>query len=253
MPTSDSPTITLILKGLFILAFDEENQFCQAAVMRAERHCLKITTRTNGILQSILPEPPAEILDEDINFQVTGRESGVSIYQQPGPFDRNTAQDQRDFRWIVDLEGREFYSRPLPFIAGAIKQSIFIHNGLFFTYNAHPVVIISPLSGRRPAWVAEQIGCDIFLEDQEEAVLRYGPGLESSIILRKSDGTSHTISLENICEEPPGATPNNNDFAFYYEVIDIPSRAQFMVTRQAADARNPCDPITVGLTKAHLS
>jgi hypothetical protein len=253
MPTSDNPTITLILKGLFILAFEEENKFCQAAVMRAEGHCLKINTNTNETSQLIFPQPTLEIPDGDIYFQVTGRESGVSIYEQPGPFDRNTAQDRRDFRWIVDLEGSEFYSRSLPFKAGAIKRSIFINNGLFYTYSARPVLIISPLSGQRHARVAEQIGCDIYLDDQEEAVIRYGPDLAPSIRLRKMDGVSYTITLENICEEPHEATPNNSDFAFYYDVIDVPMSAQFMVTSQTADARNPCDPITVGLTKAPLS
>jgi hypothetical protein len=256
MITSDSPTITLILKGLFLLAFEKENKFCQAGVMRAERHCLRIKIKANGTSQPIFPELPSEILDGDIFFHVSGRAGSVSIYEQKGPFDRDTSKDQRDFRWIVDLEGKEFHSRSLPFRVGTISQSIFIKNGLFYTYSVLPVLIDTRLSGARDAGVTDRIGCDIYLDDQEEAVLRYGPDPVSSIIFRKEPGISYTITLENVCEEPPESTRDSSDFVFYYDVIDVPEPKQFILLpqiRDDADARNPCVPATVGLTKAPFS
>jgi hypothetical protein len=253
MMTSDSPTITLIFKGIFLLAFEEENKFCQAGVMRAENHCLKINIKANETSQPISPELPSLISDGDIFFQVSGRSSGVSVYERPGPLVRNIAPDWRDFRWVLDMEGGALYNRPLPFKAGVLKQSIFINNGQFYTYSTQSVLIISPSSSQRNAIVAEQIGCDIYLDDQEEAVLRYGPGLGHSIKFKKEPGISYVISLENFCEEPPRLTPDNSDFVFYYDVIDVPRNAQFRLTRRTADARNPCVPTTAGLTKAPLS
>jgi hypothetical protein len=261
MTTSDSPDISLILKGLFLLAFEKENKFCQAAVMRVERHCLKIeidaNSTANGPSKSTILELPTEGQERDILFEVAGRASGVSIYEGPDPFDRDTAQDLRDFRCVIDLEGREFYSRPLPFKAGVLKQSIFINNGQFYTDSAHKVLIISPISGQRTVWVADRIGCDIYLDDKEVGILRYGPDPESRKLLPKIDGISYKISLENLCQEPP-ATPRLSDFRFYYDVIDVPKEAQYMVNmappgRGDGDRLNPCIPTTTGLTKAPLS
>jgi hypothetical protein len=251
MVKTDSPTITLIFKGLFILAFEKENKFCQVGVMRAERHCLRIKIKANGTSHCVFPELPSEILDGDIFIDVSGRAGSVSIHKQKGPFDRDTAKDQRDFRWILDMEGKDLHNQQLSFKAGALKQSIFINNGLFYTYSVQPVLIISPKSSQRHVAVAEQIGCDIYLDDQEEAVLRYGPYLESRIILQKSAGISYTIFIDNDCEELPRS--NNSDFVFYYDVIDVPRIAQYKVTGPVAgDPRNPCSPITVGLSKAPL-
>jgi hypothetical protein len=253
MTTSDSPTITLIFKGLFLLAFEQEKKFCQAGVIRAENHCLKINIKANETSQPVFPELPSLISDGDISFRVSGRSSGVSLYERPGAFVRDIAPDFRDFRWVLDMEGENLYSRQLPFKAGVLKQSIFINNGQFYTYSTQSVLIIVPSSSQKNAIVAGQIGCDIYLDDQEKAVLSYGPGLGSSIKLKKEPGISYTISLENFCEEPPRLTPDNSDFVFYYDVIDIPTEKQFRLARQTADARNPCVPVTVGLTDAPIS
>jgi len=249
MTISDSPTITLIFKGLFLLAFEEENKFCQAGVVLAERHCLKMDIKANGVL---LPISPDILPDGDIFFEVPGRASSVNTYE-PGTFDRDTAKDWRDFRWLLDFEGRELYNARLRFKAGALNRSIFIHNGIFYTLSVAPVSLINPSGRSKNIIIADKIGCDIYLDDQEEAVLRYGPNSGSSIKLKKEPGISYTISLENFCKEPPRSTPDNSDFAFYYDVIYAPRNSQFRVIRQSADARNPCDPVTVGLTKAPIS
>jgi hypothetical protein len=249
MTTSEPPTITLILKGLFLLAFEKENKFCQAGVIRADRHCLKINIKANGVL---LPISPEILPDGDIFFQVSGRASSVDTYE-PGTFDRNTAQDWRDFRWLLDFEGKELYKARLPFKAGALKRSIFIHNGLFYTHSAEPVSLINPSGRRKNIIIADSIGCDIYLDDQEEAVLRYGPHPGSSIKLIKETGISYEISLENFCNEPPRTTPDNSDFVFYYDVIDVPENLQFRLARQGADARNPCSPTTVLKSDAPIS
>jgi hypothetical protein len=256
MATSEPPTITLIFNGLFLLAFERENKFCQAGVMRAENHCLKINIKTKGA-PSIFPKPPLEVPEGDISLQVLRRTGSVSINGQPGTFNRNTADDWRDFRWILDMEGKHLHNRQLSFRAGALKRSIFIYNGLFYTYNTQPVSIISPSSRRKNVIVAEQIGCDIYLDDQEAAVLRFGTDPGSSIEFRKEPGVSYKISLENLCNEAHRPRPGNSDFVHYYDVIDVPKSKQFRVTRQPrpgfANARNPCNPIIVGQSKAPLS
>ncbi len=253
MTTPDSPTITIIFKGLFLLAFDEENKFCQIGVIQAERHCLKVNIKTNEGLQQVFPELPSEIPDGDISFQVLRRTGNVGVYGTPATFNRNTSEDWRDFRWVLDMEGKHLHNRQLPFKASALKRSIFIYNGLFYTFHTQPVSIISPSSSRKNVIIAEQIGCDIHLYDQEVAVLKYGPDPGYSIQFKKEPGIRFEISLENFCNETHRPAPGNSDFLFYYDIIDVPRSKQFKVTRQAADARNPCNPVIVGLSNAPIS
>jgi len=253
MMISDSPTVTIIFKGLFLLAFDEENKFCQARVIQADRHCLKVNIKTNGCLHQAFPELPSEIPDGDISFQVLRRTGSVGIYENTATFNRNTAEDWRDFRWVLDMEGRLLHNRQLPFKAVALKRSIFINNGLFYTFRTQPVSIISPSSSHKNVIIAEQIGCDINMYDQEVAVLKYGPDPRYSIQFKKEPGVSFEISMENFCDEIHRPAPGNSDFLFYYDVVDVPKSKQFRVTRQSANARNPCNPVIMGLSNAPIS
>src|SRR5215510_14459096 len=140
MALLDSPTITLVFRGLFLVAFEKDNKFCQVGVMEADRHCLKINIKTNAASLPSSPELSFEIPDGDIYFEVADRTNAVDTYE-PGTFLRDPSHDRRDFRWVLDLEGTELHNRPLPIKTGALKRSIFVRNGLFYTYDSHNVRI----------------------------------------------------------------------------------------------------------------
>jgi hypothetical protein len=271
MSISNSPDITLVFSGLFLFAFAEENGFCQIGIMEAERHCLKIGIKTEA---DSLPNSPGflfEVSDGDIYFEVPNRPKGVDTYE-PGSFDRDTAQDSRDFRWVLDFEGRELHDRRLPLKAGSLKRSIFVSNGLFYTHDKQDVRIQKPLSTStktakkvggenqlplyRNSSIGDSIGCDIYLGDKEEFLFRYGPSADYSIRLKKCPNTSYKISVENLCPRESQIPAGSSDFAFYYKVVDVPENQQFRVLPPAVvigvDDDNPCNNTRLSLSRAPL-
>ena len=276
---SNSPDITLVFSGLFLFAFEEENNHCQLAVVQAERHCLKINIKTLSDSLPVAPELSFKVPDGNISFKVTGRANGVNTYE-PGPFERNFRQDSRDFRWLLDFEGRELHHRRLQLRADALKRSVFVHNGLFYTHSSQDVIIMRPpptshlaagtiesaiyVPQSPNALIARSIGCDIYLEGREELQLGYGPRAGYSITLRKEPKISYEISVTNLCAyeaewELAGSSDvslytGSSDFALYYDIIDVPENEQFKVlsTLRPANDRNPCNPTSLRTTKAPL-
>jgi hypothetical protein len=262
---SDSPDITLVFSGLFLIAFEKEKRFCQFGVIQAERHCLKINIKTRASSLLDAPELSCKVPGENIYFEVTRRASGVDTYE-PGPFERNRRHDRRDFRWVLDFEGRELHNHQLPFREGKLTRSVFVHNGLFYTRDTEEVIIKrhshhvagtadveSLLPQTQSALICKSVGCDIYLTGQEEFLFKYGPDANYSIRLKKEHGLSYEISVTNLCpEDEETAPPNSSDFALYYEVLNVPENEQFKVisSSNTADDTNPCDPSQVSITKA---
>ena len=261
---SNSPDITMVFSGLFLIAFEKDKRFCQFGVIQAERHCLKINIETQGPSLPDAPKLSFNAPNEDIHFEVTRRASGVDTYE-PGPFQRNLRHDRRDFRWVLDFEGLELHNRQLEVRDGAIKRSVFVYNGLFYTLDTGEVIIRSPRQhvagtvdsvGLVPQFqnglMCESIGCDIYLSGQEEFLIKYGPGANYSMRLKKEHCISYKITVTNLCEER--RPQDTSDFALYYDVLDVPEDQQFQVLSplQTFDDVNPCNPGRVSITKAVL-
>jgi hypothetical protein len=264
---SNSPDITLVFNGLFLIAFEKDRKFCQLGVMQAERHCLKIKIETQSVSLRDAPELSMNLPNENIHLEVTRRASGVDTYE-PGPFERNSRHDKRDFRWVLDFEGRELHNHPIQVKAGAIKRSVFVYNGLFYTLDTDEVIIRRPvqhvagtvddlslLPQFQTGLMCKSLGCDIYLSDREELLIKYGPDANYSMRLKKEHGISYKISVTNLCdddEEPP--PPDSSDFALYYDVLEVPREEQFKVLPAlgTADDSNPCNPTRMGITKAIL-
>ena len=254
MTPSPTPTITLVFRGLFLLAFEEDNKYCQAGIIEADRHCFKINIKSHAPSLQNSPEMSFEIPDGDISFHVSGRENSVGVYES-GHFERVSSHDRRDFRWALDLEGAELHNRRLPIKADALKRSFFVTDGQFYTYDSHVVRIVDPSSQTRDVAIAQEIGCDIHLDGNQEAVLRYGPDGNYSMKFKKEPDVSYDILVENICPEARAPQSKVSDFSHYYEVVDVPTSQQFKVVAFSpppADDSNPCNPAFLGKTKPPL-
>jgi hypothetical protein len=254
MTTSSTPTITLVFRGLFLLAFEKDNKYCQAGIIEADRHRLKINVKSHSPSLQNSPEMSFEIPDGDLSFHVSGRENAVGAYE-PGLFERASSHDNRDFRWALDLEGAELHNRRLPIRADALKRSFFITDGQFYTYDSHVVRIVDPSSQTRDVAIAQEIGCDVNLNEKEEAILRYGPNGSCSMKFKKESDVSYDIFVENICPEAGAPQSDVSDFAHYYRVVDVPTGQQFKVdafSPPPGSDRNPCVPSRLGKTKSPL-
>jgi hypothetical protein len=256
----------MVFNGLFLVAFEKDKKFCQFGVIQAERHCLKITIKTQAVSGPDAPELSINVPNEDIHFEVTRRASGVDTYE-PGPFERNSRHDRRDFRWVLDFEGRELHNHQLPVRNGAVKRSVFVYNGLFYTLDTEEVIIrrpvkhvdrtvdsVSLIPQFQTGLICKSIGCDVYLNGQEEFLFKYGPDANYSMRLKKERGLSYRISVTNLCDEEVEQPPDSSDFALYYDVLEVPKDEQFKVLSgiRTADDSNPCNPSRVSITKAIL-
>jgi hypothetical protein len=254
MTTSNSPTITLVFKGLFLFAFEKDRRFCQAGIIAVERHHLKINIQTRRHSHLSGSERSVEVPDGNLSFHVTGRANGIQTYE-PGLFERNSSHDQRDFRWALDLEGNELHNRRLPVKADSIDRSFFITDGKLYTYYSQDVTIVDPCSQTRNVAIAQEIGCDIHLDDNQEAVLRYGHDGGNSMKFRKEPDINYHIVVENICSREGVPRLDIGDFAYYYNVVDVPAAQQFQVnpfSPPPRDDSNPCNPVYLGKSSAPL-
>src|SRR5262249_55125415 len=161
--------------------------------------CLKINIKTQSDSLLHAPELSCNVPNGDISFEVTGRTNGVDTYE-PGPFERHSLHDGRDFRWLLDFEGRELHNRRLQLRADTLKRSVFVYNGLFYTNSTQGVIIMRPASAphlaagttesvssvsqSQNALITRTIGCDIYLDSREEFRLKCGPSAGYSINLR---------------------------------------------------------------------
>jgi hypothetical protein len=253
---NQSPTITFVFSGLYLFAFESDMKFCQAGVLQAERHCLKVRILTIINNQMDTPsEMEFEVPEGDIRFDIPTRSPGVGIYKA-GPFNRTASPDRFDFRWALDLEGPELHNHQLQIIPGSLNRSILISNGVFYTQELRSVRITTPLpsSQHSDVDVAQKIGCSVYLGDGEEALLRYGTNSEFSLKFSGTPNIRHFITLDNIC--PETMTSHEGDFKRYYEVVDVSPGEQFKVETPpiatGPGPRNPCDPVFMGTSKALL-
>jgi len=228
---------------------------------------LKINIETQSASLRDAPDLSINVPNENIHFEVTRRASGVDTYE-PGPFERNSRHDRRDFRWVLDFEGRELHNHQLSVRDGAINRSVFVYNGLFYTLDTEEVIIRRPVkhvAGTvddlslipqfQTGLICNSLGCDIYLSDREEFLFKYGPDANYSMRFKKEHCLSYKILVTNLCDDdvdPP--PPGSSDFAFYYDVLEVPEEEQFKILSalRTADDRNPCNPSRVGITNAIL-
>jgi hypothetical protein len=264
---SNSPDITLVFSGLFLIAFEKDKRFCQFSVIQAERHCLKINVKTQADSLPDAPEISLDVPNENIHFGVTRRANGVDTYE-PGPFERANGHDRRDFRWVLDFEGRELHNHQIPVREGAIKRSVFVYNGLFYTLDTEEVIIRRPIQDAcrtadsvslapqiQNGLICKDVGCDIYLSGQEEFLLKYGPDANYSMRFKKEPCINYKISVTNLCTEDVQQTPpESSDFDLYYDVLEVPKDEQFRILSAlgSADDTNPCNPGRVSITNAIL-
>lgn len=112
---SATTPLTITFRGLMILHFGSEKgkEFLEVGILRAPGHIPRITTfrkGTGGVdgTPHLLPEAK----QRGWRLDVPGGQ-GVTRRQKGAQFDRMTHDFEQDFRFIMDLEGGEFYSQDL--------------------------------------------------------------------------------------------------------------------------------------------
>ncbi|MCA1577728.1 MAG: hypothetical protein LC794_10255 [Acidobacteria bacterium] len=148
-----------------------ETQRMEVGLLRAANHIPRILTIRNSILFAV-DIIPTELLDSQTPWELKATnpaESGIRTYLNGGSaFERQTHNDDRDFRWIMDLEGQEFYGRDLSaeMATKKLMPIITVPHGEFYTRLKSPPLSRFTETGEPTPFgaVAAAIGCDIRLD-----------------------------------------------------------------------------------------
>lgn len=163
-------TLTIVFRGLLIFRHHREAGRMEIGLLRAADHFPRILTIKNSVMFAVDLIPPAFLDDaQSPVWELVADDParpGVDIYTGPSEsFDRKTNEDERDFRWIMDLEGQDFYKRDLSEEVQTSKLMPLIHvpQGQFYTRLKSPFLLRQEGDGGLEDFgaVAAVVGCDI--------------------------------------------------------------------------------------------
>src|SRR6185295_29233 len=131
------PSLTIIFRGLIALRQDTEENTLAVGILRAPEHEFTVQVlekSAQGISTYSIPMNQLMGSKSDTWLvEVPAQRNGVTYYQN-GVFDRKKGLgDIRDFRWLVDLEGKEFYGRKLAIDQRQMGIEVRFSNGEFYT------------------------------------------------------------------------------------------------------------------------
>jgi hypothetical protein len=189
-------------------------------------------------------------LNEDVMIEVVfpdngGRprcENGVSTFTRRAFNRLDDTGDDRDFRWVPDLEGPEFHNQKLRIKNDKkLQPTIFLSDGVLYTRQKTDEVFARISTAGKPAAVAigkvahginADISCvkggavkltNLAEPDSQE------PGGPCSVTLPHTDGIRYLITIENLCEVADES--EGTDFRHFYDVLKDPDRKQFDLRR----------------------
>jgi hypothetical protein len=223
--------VTIVFRGLMIFHPDPTHQYFEAGILPAPKHEFKIEVRENspaGVSSFDVPVERFAGLEHDVwSFEFTSSGNrGVRFYRN-GPFDRRRGiGNERDFRWAVDLEGREFYNQQLTTEAHQLGPVLRVTSGEFYTKTKTAPLMRNQGDGTFQYFgsAANEIAADAVLEAGDMVLRSEKSGREIERLKEKPDTTFYII-IEN---EPTAETHSAHvaasftHFQYYYRLISKP-------------------------------
>ena len=206
----------------------------EVGVLRAPDHQLRIHVEKkspSGTSEILVPVAKLGSLEKSIwQLELTNPAiKRISTYQS-GAFDRKRGiGDDRDFRWIVDLEGEEFYNNPLSIKTALLGPIIGIPTGMFYTRTKTGPFLRK--QGDRAfedfGSIADDIAVDIWL-DYGAAILK----ADNSELLRlkKEPHTTYELIIENTPFHRQLLSSTADHFHYYYDLIGEQEGGRFSFT-----------------------
>ena len=222
--SSRGPSLTVIFRGLMALHQDQKEHTLAVGILRAPEHELTMQVLEKSPQGVSTYSIPMNVSKGDTWLvEIPAQRNGVSYYQN-GVFDRKKgAGDIRDFRWLIDLEGKEFYGRKLAIDQRHMGVEVKFSSGEFYTKTT-----TRPLERRMGGKtfeyfgrVAQEIATDVFLEEGDFVLTSQASGREILRLQQKPD-TTYELVFEN--NPPPMQHPamGANHFQYYYGFFPMP-------------------------------
>jgi hypothetical protein len=270
----DSPTVTIVLRGLMVFHPDPAREYFEAGILPAPGHRFRVEVREKtdaGVSTYSVPLPPITDLVNDswsLEF-MSPTKQGISFYQG-GAFDRKAGVgDARDFRWAVDIEGTEFYNQQVMIKENQLGPILRMTSGEFYTRAKSRPTMRRQGDGTYQYFgsVAEEIAADFHIV-RGDVVLRSAKSGKEILRLARRPGTTYEIILENQPEtvgHMASMASSSDHFQYYYQVIAKP-KTEWFEFKLAGDSNQfshvssppgtptiPCQPTGLGKRKQSLN
>ena len=232
-------TALVTMEGLGLFCFNDARQYEGGFLRLPPRHVLKVT------ITGLDDEPRPVRGNGDIRIEVVNPVREGMFRFEKGDFHRptHTSSDDRDFRWIADIEG-EVHNQDLIKRRGPGMRRLFINHATVFTKEIRDevyVLIRITGTGGRCRFYGKQarvVGAALECRDGGGIRIRSEGAGGEEIWLPKRDGPPYGINFDNDCDIGP--RPTQSDFVLFYEVLsDI--RGDKFDLRLAADFGPPAE------------
>jgi hypothetical protein len=221
------PRVTIVFRGLLAFHPDPARQYFEAGILRVPEHRFRIEVRVNssaGVSSFAVPSESLSGADNDVwSFEFTSSaKRGVNFYKN-GAFDRKAGiGDERDFRWAVDVEGKEFYNQQLTTKQNKLGPIMRVTSGEFYTRTRTLPLLRNRGNGTFEYFgrAADEIAAGLFV-DSGDVVLRSTKSGKEILRLKDKPGTTYEIVVENEYMTEAHAA-NTSHFSYYYRLIAKP-------------------------------
>lgn len=235
--------VTIVFRGLQVFHPDPARQYFEAGILRAPAHKFRIEVlekSSAGVSSFTVPSESLRDAENDVwSFEFQGSaKRGISFYQN-GPFDRKAGiGDEKDFRWAVDVEGKEFYNQELTTKQNQLGPVLRLTSGEFYTKTRTRPLLRNKGNGTFEYFgsAADEIAADLFV-DAGDVVLRSANSGKEIFRLKDKPGTSYEIVVDNeFITEAHGRNAGHSEY--YYRLITKPRDEwyDFKVVRQTVSS-----------------
>jgi hypothetical protein len=258
---SDFPDFLLLFHGLLCFARNnnygpDKEHVCEVGVhTKTSDHEFNLLVfelqQTDGgdewefrPLYHFAPERPRDVPDREIIVDVSDPTvPGVSFFQGSG-------DDTRDWRRVPDLEGPDFYNRPLNKRPRAMRLRLIVKHGLFYsltTEHQFDRIIEEDQQYRHPLGeIAYFAAAEVAHNEGGHLSIEFGRGGEGApqrLMLRATDKRKYWVFFFNSCPDDPTTSANErrrdcprdptnpikerrNDFHLYLKTFRLPAQAR---------------------------
>jgi hypothetical protein len=224
----------LVFHGLMGMAYNKQG-FCEVGMhCGPPKHNLAIEAYEVPSL-----EPPSYPSSEPFyryNFEESNDSLPETIkldivrpkYAHPWFYLPDNQADENDFRRLIDLEGHNFYNRPLKRKHYTFKPKLHVKSGVFMTSKPTDKYYyrVAPNDSRYLGNVVELVIAAVYLNEYGYLAIRIG---SEELKLRPQSNRRYVIVIKNLCDPAdcdfdPNSTKKEirNDFHHYYGTFEIP-------------------------------
>ena len=218
------PSLTIIFRGLMAFRRDHEEQTFAVGILPAPEHEFTVQVLKKSQQGISTYSIPVNVSKGDTWLvQVPAQRNGVSYYQN-GVFDRQKGVgDIRDFRWLIDLEGKEFYGHKLAVDRRQMGVEVKFSSGEFYTKTT--TLPLQRKVGSKTfeyfGRIAQEIATDVFLEGGDFVLTSQASGKEILRLKQKPD-TTYELVFDNSPPPMQHSELGTNHFQYYYEFFPMP-------------------------------